>query len=64
MGLGLDVEAVEKGLQEARRLAGYDEKGKGKEAAVGIGMRSGESAAQVEIPGEWTNTFPSIVPVP
>lgn len=60
MGLGLDVEAVEKGLQEARRLAGYDEKGKGKEMAVGIGMRSGESAAQVEIPGEWTNMFPAL----
>ncbi|WVF66238.1 hypothetical protein IAT40_000978 [Kwoniella sp. CBS 6097] len=55
LGLGLDVEEVEKGLDEARRLAGYNAqvKGKGKGKAVeglGIGMRVGESAAQVEIP--------------
>ncbi|WWC67041.1 uncharacterized protein I206_100948 [Kwoniella pini CBS 10737] len=58
LGLGLDVEDIEKGLEEARALAGYSEpsqvgKGKGKGKAVeglGIGMRVGESAAQVEIP--------------
>lgn len=57
MGLGLDVEEVEKGLREARRLAGYDEEGKGKErdpgerVGLGIGMGLGASSAQVEIPG-------------
>jgi cell wall assembly regulator SMI1 len=60
VGMGLDVEDIERGLQEARRLAGYETeangKGKGKEKdsmhGLGIGMRTGESAAQVEIPGE------------
>ncbi|EIW67876.1 hypothetical protein TREMEDRAFT_74335 [Tremella mesenterica DSM 1558] len=47
-GLGMDVEAIERGLEEARKLAGVDEKGKGKQTAVGI--RAGESSAQVEIP--------------
>ncbi|WVQ64490.1 uncharacterized protein L199_002657 [Kwoniella botswanensis] len=55
LGLGLDVEDIEKGLEEARVLAGYsnEPEGKGKGKAVeglGIGMRVGESAAQVEIP--------------
>ncbi|WVW81560.1 hypothetical protein I302_103555 [Kwoniella bestiolae CBS 10118] len=55
LGLGLDVEDIEKGLEEARVLAGYRDEveGKGKGKAVeglGIGMRAGESAAQVEIP--------------
>ncbi|WWD22298.1 hypothetical protein CI109_106789 [Kwoniella shandongensis] len=51
LGLGLDVVEIEKGMDEARRLVGLD--GKGKEKALdglGIGMRVGESAAQVEIP--------------
>ncbi|KAK8845350.1 hypothetical protein IAR55_006063 [Kwoniella newhampshirensis] len=51
LGLGLDVAEIEKGMDEARRLAGLG--GKGKEKALdglGIGMRVGESAAQVEIP--------------
>jgi cell wall assembly regulator SMI1 len=69
MGMGLDVEEIERGLQEARRLTGYEEKvaGKGKGKAVdgahglGIGMRTGESAAQVEIPGTLAeeSLFPS-----
>ncbi|WWC97382.1 hypothetical protein V866_004261 [Kwoniella sp. B9012] len=55
LGLGLDVEDIEKGLEEARVLAGYanEPEGKGKGKAMeglGIGMRVGESAAQVEIP--------------
>ncbi|WWC57898.1 uncharacterized protein I303_100433 [Kwoniella dejecticola CBS 10117] len=56
LGLGLDVADVEKGLEEAKALAGYTDpspagKGKGKAVeGLGIGMRTGESAAQVEIP--------------
>lgn len=63
IGLGLDVDEVEKGLKEARRLAGYQEeeeayegKGKGREGGdrvgLGIGMGLGVSAAQVDIPGK------------
>jgi hypothetical protein len=52
LGLGMDIEEVERGLQEARRLAGFDEKSKGKKNGLGVGIRAGESAAQVEIPGE------------
>ncbi|ORY31947.1 hypothetical protein BCR39DRAFT_493271 [Naematelia encephala] len=51
LGLGLDVDEVERGLAEARRLAGLESKGKEQEnPGLGIGMRVGESAAQVEIP--------------
>ncbi|WWC85598.1 uncharacterized protein L201_000462 [Kwoniella dendrophila CBS 6074] len=66
LGLGLDVEDIEKGLEEARVLAGYNTdkpvKGKGKAVeGLGIGMRVGESAAQVEIP---VLGSPSIPPGP
>ena len=47
LGLGLDVDEVEKGLEEARRLQG-EEKSEGE---LTWGLRAGDSAAQVEIPG-------------
>ena len=49
MNMGLDVEEIERGLSEARRLAGL--MAEVEEAKVGQ-MRTGESSAQVEIPGE------------
>lgn len=53
LNLGMDVDEIERGLSEARRLAGLDEKGKSPDHGDGmaVGMRTGESAAQVEIPG-------------
>ncbi|KAK4689095.1 hypothetical protein P7C73_g1021, partial [Tremellales sp. Uapishka_1] len=53
LGLGLDVEEVERGMSEARRLTGIEGKGKSKEeemSGLGLGMRMGTGAAQVEIP--------------
>lgn len=58
LGLGLDVEAVERGLEEARRLAGLDDqtsedvKGKGKQREErGLGIKTGDRIVG-EIPGE------------
>ena len=53
IGQGMDVESIEKGLEEARRLAGANAE------EVEVGMRTGESSAQVEIPGK---CYLSIVP--
>jgi cell wall assembly regulator SMI1 len=67
MGMGLDVEEVERGLAEARRLTGADQEdegegsqyggsmqgnGKGREMeGLDIGLGRGTGAAQVEVPG-------------
>lgn len=49
LGLGLDVDDIERGLAEARRLAGLKDR---EGPTENVGMRTGESSAQVEIPGE------------
>ncbi|WRT63436.1 uncharacterized protein IL334_000341 [Kwoniella shivajii] len=72
LGMGLDVEDIEKGMEEARALAGYHDtpgtgKGKGKAIeGLGIGMRVGENAAQVEIPVLASPSIPAApgTPVP
>jgi hypothetical protein len=51
-GLGMDIEAIERGLEEARRLAGVEgEANKGKEREA-RGSRTAEMAAQEKIPGK------------
>ena len=51
-GLGMDIEAIERGLEEARRLAGVEgEAYKGKEREA-RGSRTAEMAAQDKIPGK------------
>jgi hypothetical protein len=52
MGLGMDIEAIERGLEEARRLAGLSEEAKGKEREANMGMRIGEGTAEAEVPGK------------
>lgn len=65
MGMGMDVEEVERGLAEARRLTGADQeeegsqfggstqgKGKGREVeGMDVGLGRGTEAASVEVPG-------------
>ncbi|WVR03364.1 hypothetical protein IAU60_000355 [Kwoniella sp. DSM 27419] len=70
LGLGLDVEDVEKGLDEARRLAGYDVEpeveGKGKGRAVdglGINVRAGDTSSHSE-PAIMGSPQPPSTPVP
>ncbi|WVQ81032.1 hypothetical protein IAT38_003139 [Cryptococcus sp. DSM 104549] len=45
LGLGLDIEEVERGMEEARRLTGYTVEGKGKGRADGlaVGTKAGDS---------------------
>lgn len=65
LGLGMDVEEVEKGMEEARRLAGVDDvdeqgghgKGKGKQKeSTGLGIRTGDRTVG-EVPGECFHHF-------
>lgn len=51
-GLGMDIEAIERGLEEARRLTGMDAEAKGKARADMAGTRAAELAAQEKIPGK------------
>ncbi|TYJ55037.1 hypothetical protein B9479_004260 [Cryptococcus floricola] len=48
LGMGLDIEAVERGLAEARRLTGYVEKGKGKERADGLNVSTSAANSPVD----------------
>lgn len=52
MGLGIDVEAIERGMEEARRLAGLDQEAKGKEREAAQGARMGETPSQAHVPGK------------
>jgi len=53
LGLGMDVEEVERGIRESERLksVGAEDKGKTKDV-IGLGGREGGAGAMVEIPGQ------------
>lgn len=48
MGLGIDVEAIERGMEEARRLAGMEEDAKGKQREANRDASKGDSPAQTQ----------------
>lgn len=66
LGLGMDVAEIERGLDEARRLAEGGSKGKGKESARNsievAGIRSNQRTAEVEIPVLNTTGSPELSP--
>jgi hypothetical protein len=48
----MDIEAIERGLEEARRLAGLDNEAKGKAREASASQRVAEVAAQDQMPGQ------------